>query len=136
MKHILSLFLIVFFTISMANATNYQVDDNALDQLFNTAQIISFDEIGSTTAIPGFSELNTVAVAGDRDPLVAILLDFFLGGLGVHRFYLGTEVMTGVGYILTCGGIFGIVPLVDLIVLVINYDDISMFIDNPAFFMW
>jgi len=67
---------------------------------------------------------------------VALVLDFFLGGFGVHRFYLGTATMTGIGYILTCGGIFGIVPLVDFIVLIINMDDISQYINNPKFFMW
>ena len=67
---------------------------------------------------------------------MALVLDFFLGGLGIHRFYLGTEVMTGIGYILTCGGIFGIVPLVDFIVLIINIDNISKYVNNPKFFMW
>jgi TM2 domain-containing membrane protein YozV len=77
------------------------------------------------------------ALAGSpKNAAVALVLDFFLGGFGVHRFYLGTEVMTGVGYILTCGGIFGIVPLVDFIVLIINIDDISKYVNNPKFFMW
>jgi TM2 domain-containing membrane protein YozV len=66
---------------------------------------------------------------------IAIALDFFLGGLG-HRFYLGTETLTGLAYIFTCGGIFGIVPLVDLIVLIIDNKDISAYINNPKFFMW
>jgi uncharacterized membrane protein len=44
--------------------------------------------------------------------------------------------MTGIGYILTCGGIFGIVPLVDFIVLIINIDNISKYVNNPKFFMW
>jgi TM2 domain-containing membrane protein YozV len=77
-----------------------------------------------------------VSASNQKDPVVAILLDFFLGGLGVHRFYLGTKPLTGIGYILTCGGIFGIVPLIDFIVLIIDHDDISPYIDNPKFFMW
>jgi hypothetical protein len=46
--------------------------------------------------------------------------------------------MTWVGYILTCGGIFGIVPFVDWIVLLIGLveDDISKYVNNPKFFMW
>jgi TM2 domain-containing membrane protein YozV len=72
----------------------------------------------------------------NKDAIVAIVLDFFLGGFGVHRFYLGTEVMTGIGYILTCGGIFGIVPLVDFVVLIIDNKDISKYVNNPKFFMW
>ena len=135
MKHIFKLSIIAIFTLALspAFANNYKVDDNALDQLFGSAQMVSLN--ATDAPIPTIAAANA-AVTGERDPLVAILLDFLLGPLGVHRFYLGTETITGIGYILTCGGIFGIVPLVDLIVLAINYDDISMYIDNPAFFMW
>ena len=45
--------------------------------------------------------------------------------------------MTGVGYILTCGGC-GIVATVDWIVLLIGLinNDISKYVNNPKFFMW
>ena len=74
--------------------------------------------------------------ASDKNFVAAILLNFFLGGLGIHRLYLGTATMIWIGYILTCGGIFGVVPFVDFIVLIIHNDDISEFVDNPKFFMW
>jgi len=50
-----------------------------------------------------------------KDKWVALLLCFFLGVFGAHKFYEGKGGM-GVIYILTCG-LFGIGVLVDLIVL-------------------
>jgi TM2 domain-containing membrane protein YozV len=72
---------------------------------------------------------------GSKSAIVAILLDMFVGGLGIHRIYLGTATMTWVGYILTCGGC-GILPTIDFWVMVFNYNNIDKFVDNDKFFMW
>jgi TM2 domain-containing membrane protein YozV len=52
-----------------------------------------------------------------KSRLVATLLSFFLGGLGVDRFYLGNIGM-GVAKLLVGWITFGIWPLVDFIVIV------------------
>ena len=54
----------------------------------------------------------------DRSRLAAALLCFFLGVLGVHRFYVG-KVGTGVLQLLTAGGL-GIWWLVDLILIIVG----------------
>jgi TM2 domain-containing membrane protein YozV len=50
--------------------------------------------------------------------LAALLLCIFLGGLGVHRFYVG-KVGTGVAMIFTLGGL-GIWVLIDLIMIIVG----------------
>ena len=60
-----------------------------------------------------------------KSKLTAILLCFFLGSLGIHRFYLGYTLI-GVIQLLTFGGIL-IWVIVDLIRLIIgslkDYED-------------
>ena len=59
-----------------------------------------------------------------KSRLAALLLCFFLGALGIHRFYVG-KVGTGILYIFT-GGLFGIGALVDFIMIIVgNFKDKS-----------
>jgi len=55
---------------------------------------------------------------GEKSWLTAVLLCFFLGGLGVHRFYLGFNGI-GVVQFLTAGGCF-VWALIDFIMLLMN----------------
>ena len=50
--------------------------------------------------------------ASEKSRLVALLLCMFLGGLGVHRFYVG-KVGTGIVQILTLAGFCGIWVVID-----------------------
>ena len=72
------------------------------------------------------------AVAGDHNVIVAVLLAFFLGGLAIHRVYLGGRPLLILLYLITFGGIFGILPLIDFIRLIIG--QMEHYEDNDAFF--
>lgn len=56
---------------------------------------------------------NFTNVVSPKSKLTALLLCIFLGGLGIHRFYVG-KAGTGILYLLTAG-LCGIGVLVDLI---------------------
>jgi len=53
-----------------------------------------------------------------RSKVVALLLCFFLGGLGIHRFYLGYTII-GIAQLVTCGGV-GIWVIIDFILLALD----------------
>ena len=52
----------------------------------------------------------------DKNWLATLLLCLFLGGIGVHRFYVG-KVGTGILQLITLGGC-GILTLIDLIMII------------------
>ena len=56
---------------------------------------------------------NYMVPTSSKSKTTALLLCIFLGGIGVHRFYVG-KIGTGVLYIFTCA-CFGIGWIVDII---------------------
>ena len=58
----------------------------------------------------------------EKKRLIALLLCFFVGCLGIHRFYVG-KIGTGVLQLITLGGL-GIWALIDLIMIILgNFTD-------------
>ena len=54
----------------------------------------------------------------DKEWLVVLLLCFFLGSFGIHRFYVG-KTGTAILQLLTCGGC-GIWALIDFIMIIVG----------------
>ena len=54
-----------------------------------------------------------------KSRLATLLFCLLLGGLGIHRFYVG-KIGTGLLTIVTLCGFFGVWPLIDLILIALG----------------
>lgn len=73
----------------------------------------------SATACPQCGATQVVApFCSDRRILPALLLCFFLGWTGAHRYYVG-KIGTGILMLFT-GGVFGVLWLIDFIMIIVG----------------
>jgi len=72
----------------------------------------------SASACPGCGAVQIPPSASDKRILPAMLLCFFFGFLGVHRFYVG-KIGTGILQLITLGG-FGIWAFIDFIMIIVS----------------
>ena len=131
-KLVLSIIAVLAIAFS-ANAANYKVDNNAIDALIENAEEVYTLDV----AAPAAANLPAVSQK-EVKPVTALILNFFLGGFGVHRHYMGTAPGMWALYTFTFGGIFGIVDIIDFVMLIIGTvdNDISQYVNNRKFFMW
>ncbi len=78
-----------------------------------------------------FMNWYTASSTGEKGFIAAIIC-FFLGGLAIHRVYMGGSIILVLGYFLTFGGIFGLLPLIDFFRLLMGHE--GHYEGNNAFF--
>ena len=130
MKKLLAAFVAILAFAAVASATNYSVDEASIDALFTEAVVeANAEALNFSGPIGGDSTVTNV---------VALVVDWIgLGFFGIHRLILGTQPINLLWYTLTVGGIFGVVPLVDGILLILDLiQGSASWLDNPAFIMW
>ena len=127
MKKFFAILVAMFAFVAVASAANYSVDEASIDALFNEATV---EASASASASAGMD--------AQTKNIVALVLDMVgLGFVGVHRLILGTQPINCLWYFLTFGGIFGIIPLVDWVMILIDLiNGSASYLDNPAFIMW
>lgn len=135
MTKLLSFLLLAVFTLSSAPAFAIAATSTVGTSIQSTETYASAHVAKQKTEKRGFFAklknfgqktkmfFKALAAGSDHNAVIAILLAFFLGGLGLHRVYLGGRPILILLYIITFGGIFGILPLIDFIRLIIGQMD-------------
>ena len=127
---------------SFAEVDPYVANDNAIEQAFAAAEEVSFNNMDILADQPILGSANTMSVNnaafGSANPWGAWALCTFLGGFGIHRHYMGTSNWMWAIYTFTVFGIFGVVPFVDWVVLLVGAieNNIGSYTGNDKFFMW
>ena len=149
MKHFflgLVLTLLSCFSVSANNAgmqlaSEFYVNDAVVETMFAGAsevKAITYDAVMDQVARMDLTKIGavdrTTIAPKNGEQIISIILCFFLGGIAIHRVYLGSSPMLIVWYFLTCGGVFGIVPWIDFFTLIIFGTD--SYLDSDRFFSW
>ena len=131
---VMSLLLVLVASFgSKASTAMYRVNDESVEAAFAAAKPITVSLVSAGSLLTPLSGQKALE---DKEVWLAVILNLFLGWIAVHRVYLGGTPILILGYLVTFFGIFGIVPLVDIIVLIINNANISKYVNNNRFFMW
>jgi len=137
MRKILTLAGVLLLLLSAnAFAGNYKLDQSKIDAMMAQADevvAVSAYELTDFYALPG-----NAAQQVDKDPVIAFIINLVAGPLGLHRLYLGTDIVTFIVYLVTGGGC-GIIATVDAIMLLLvllDQRDFQQFVDNPKIIMW
>lgn len=93
------LFILGFLLVSSSALAGYPVNKSSIDGEINIEEVIT----------------SVSAVASGKTQVATLLLCLFLGGIGIHRFYLG-DTWQGIVQLLTFG-VFGIWTLIDFILI-------------------
>jgi TM2 domain-containing membrane protein YozV len=126
--------LLAFSTSYANNSSKYFVNDEKIENVMQESTQIDFTVDSAQLEML----MNSESIQQDKSAWVAFAIAFVVGGLGIHRVYLGGKGSLILIYIVTCFGIFGVVPMIDWIVLLVGAikGDISQFIGSDKFFMW
>ena len=89
------------------------VETSVTTEVSQTVSTLESPKVQNQEQVQSADDYTSPAAGGGKSQLIALLLAFFLGGIGIHRFYLG-YTWQGVVQLLTLGGC-GIWALIDII---------------------
>jgi hypothetical protein len=129
MKHLIFISFIFIFNIQSSNAGCIILDSAGIKGL-NTEKGVS-----EIQANQNFTDSNVVVSELKHPKRTAAILALTLGMLGAHRLFLGSKPWVPLFYVLTVGGVFFIIPVIDFLAIVTEKNT-SKFYNNNSILMW
>jgi len=105
----------------------------ALHKMKQMAALSSSNEFSDSLKVP----VKDTTIYHKKHRAIAALLAFpLLGVFGLHRIYMHTAPAVPFIYIVTAGGLFGVLPFIDFVLIILNKDIHLTYTSNPHLFMW
>lgn len=138
MKKTLLVCMVALFVVIAQSFGNskYRVDDAQIESIFDNAISVQKSNMDLTKL---YEDTNArFEIKEGKSPIAAFVIAWFLGGIAIHRVYLGGTPLLVVGYLFTIFGFFGLIPLGDIIVLLVSVfkNDLGKYEGSDAFIMW
>jgi TM2 domain-containing membrane protein YozV len=126
--------LLIFIICLMLVPASFAANSDELISVTTQVQT-EFSDNGQERPSPLFRSVKLKKEKNKRITAALLAFPFPFGIVGIHRIYLGTAPYVPVVYIASLGGVFGILPLIDCIVL-LSDSDTGKYINNGRVFMW
>ncbi len=139
-KSFLFSLFVLFFVVASASSNFAELKTSkaiTADTLLNTGDTSLVQSVVVPADSANQNKGNPEKKENNKKKLVAALLafPFPLGFMGAHRVMLGTKPWVPIVYAATFGGCFGIIPMIDFLVIVCSKDT-EQYENNPNVFMW
>ena len=119
---------------NFASASTYKVDDAAVDQMFLSADDVTFSASEEAYALMNPAQ---AAVKGDKTVSGFLVRAFFCGIFAVHRSYMGTGGKTLFWYYFCIPVVGEVAAIVDFFWVVFKGEDaLNKFADNSKYLVW
>lgn len=138
MKKLVLLCLLSLGLFANAKASKYVLNDESIDKVFSASTEISLDEKISTdiNLMGSGVNYNTLAKGGDKSRGLFLVLNFFLGGFAIHRYYMGVGDSHVKYWIWAFYYVVFFDGCVDFCWVLFKKDALDKFADNDALFVW
>lgn len=128
----------IFGITTKLQAFTYSENTNETDALFENAKEVS------TLAIASFAEthlnteysLNTSKAKAGDNPIIALVLCYFLGWAGIHRLYLGGSYVCCIYCVPVIGTVAWVGDFIVLLIRAIQGESIDDFVGSNRIFVW